>query len=591
MSGTHIKTLRLGFARSLRLRVLVLTLGVFVAISIPAAVAFGWIVNTTIVKLGTLFAQKQILYDRSRGLEALLREVALAETLARSPAILTWAADEASGDKRQRALDELEHYRLAFRDQSYFFVVGASGNYYFNDKANSYGGGLQFRYTLRPENPRDGWYYSTISQQGCQLNVDNDDNLKVTKVWINCVVRDGGRVLGILGTGIDLSTFIRDVVNTDQDGIDSMFVDRTGAIQANRDASAIDFHSLTKDIDAKKTVFQLADGQADRAKLAAMLERVSEDTTGVEARFLRIQGRSMLVGVGYLDRLGWYNVTIMDVDKIIDRDLFLPIGALLVCVMLAAAVLITFLFKRSVLDRLAKAESAVAVVEAGGVPSGRPDRGRDEISRLSAALTRMARSVHENTEKLEETVRERTEQLRRIAYLDPMTGLSNRRGFVEDFAERQTDATVRGVGVGLLLLDIDRFKTINDTRGHSAGDEVIVEVARRLTEVMGQDDSCGRWGGDEFVVLAGDCGHDALPALAARILDVLRSTPIALSNGTKLRITISIGGHMLLPGESLDAAARKADSALYAAKHAGRNRMLIYDAARHGNGVGAPRVA
>ena len=68
-------------------------------------------------------------------------------------------------------------------------------------------------YTLSRDNPRDGWYYTTAALgQGCHLNVDHDDALGVTNVWINCVIRDGDKVLGVLGSGIDLTSFIRQVV-------------------------------------------------------------------------------------------------------------------------------------------------------------------------------------------------------------------------------------------------------------------------------------------------------------------------------------------------------------------------------------------
>jgi diguanylate cyclase (GGDEF)-like protein len=590
MFGTHLRSFRDAFSKSLRLRVMALTLGAFVAVSVPACLSFVWIVNATVVKLGTLFAEKQILYDRSRGLEALMRELALAETLARSPVVLAWANDEKSPAKRSAGLAELEHYRDAFRDRSYFFVVNSSGNYYFNDRDDAYRNN-QLRYTLSRENPRDGWYYKTAAMgPGCQLNVDNDDILRVTKVWINCIVTDAGRTVGIIGTGIDLTSFIRDVVNAGQDGVESMFVDQSGAVQANRDASRIDFHSLTKETGARKTVFQMVDSPDDRAALAEMLANVS-GSSDVESRFLEIGGRSMLVGVGYLDQLGWYNVAVMDVDKIIDRGLFLPIAALLALVMLAATVLMTWLFKRSVLDRIEAAEGAVARIEAGDFSPAKLDASEDEIGRLSAALTRMAMAVRDNTAMLEDTVRERTAQLRSIAYFDPMTGLLNRRGFADAFAEAQAGRARTDVPFGMLVLDIDRFKTINDTRGHSAGDAVITEVARRLSTVVEDSHIVARWGGDEFVVLVAGCRGDMLRDLSRRILDALRGRAIGLAGGARLRITTSIGAYDVGGADSLELAAHRADIALYAAKNEGRNRMVAFDPGRHDNAPGHHRVA
>ncbi len=590
MFDSRLRSFRVGLASSLRLRVVLLVLAAFVAVAVPAALSFTWIVNATIVKLGTLFAERQVLYDRHRGLEALRREVALAETLARAPAILAWATDEADPGKRARGIAELEHFRTAFRDRSYFFVVDASGNYYFNDQRNSFAGN-QLRYAVEASNPRDGWYFKTAALgAGCQLNVDNDDTLRVTKVWINCVVRQGGRTLGILGTGLDLTTFIREVVNTNQVGVESMFVDRFGAVQAVRDAGKIDFHSLTKEAGNKKTVLQMVDGDDDRATLAEMLRNAS-DSEKVEARFVDVGGHSMLVGVGYLDRLGWYNVTFMDVDKIIDRSLFVPIGLLLATVMVVATGLMTLLFKRFVLDRLERAEAVVARVQAGDFSPREIDGGKDEIGRLAQALTRMTTSVRDNTEMLEAAVAERTEQLRRIAYRDPMTGILNRRGFVDAFTERTACRPEQAGRLGLLLFDIDRFKAINDGRGHSAGDAVIREVAERLAAGMREHDLCARWGGDEFIILIDDCSTESLAAVSARLIEALRTRPVQISPDAKLRITASVGGCLLDDGETLDAAAHRADVALYAAKHAGRNRTVMYDAAAHGTGKDRNRVA
>jgi hypothetical protein len=115
-----------------------------------------------------------------------------------------------------------------------------SGNYYFNDSGNGYAGN-QFRYRLREENPDDAWYYSTLALgDGCHLNVNNDANLHVTKVWMNCVIREGREGAGACwGPGIDLTAFIQEVVNVPQKGVmTSMFVDRQGLVQAHRDQNA-----------------------------------------------------------------------------------------------------------------------------------------------------------------------------------------------------------------------------------------------------------------------------------------------------------------------------------------------------------------
>lgn len=562
---------------SLRFRVLALTLGAFLVVAVPATIAFGWIVDTTVVKLGTLFAERQILYDRHRGLEALNREVALAETLARSPVVSEWARDEFARDKYARGLAELEHFRAAFADNSYFFVVHKSGNYYFNDKAGAFTGN-QRRYTLDPQNTDDEWYYKTVGLgQGCHLNVNHDRALAVTKVWINCVITQQGEVLGVLGTGIDLTMFIRNVVESDQRGVESMFVDRFGAVQANRNESLIDFRSLTRSAADRKTFFQLLDAEADRSTFSRMIAEVTDSDLNATARFLTVDGQRLLVGVGFLHRLGWYNVTLMDIDQIIDRRLFGPIALLLALMMLAAAMLVAIVFKRSVLDRLNAAEAQLHRIERGDFSGTATEGRRDEIGRLLRALNAMSRAVGHDREQLEAAVRARTSELERIAYIDSLTGILNRRGLIEAFAQ----LSASGDPIGLMILDIDRFKAINDEQGHIAGDGVIEEFARRLIDVTGPHDICARWGGDEFVVMMAACDPQRLRQTGERVLEAIGARPVE-AGGSLIDVTTSIGGHLLHPGETLEKASARADIALYRAKEQGRDCFVLFDPVRDG---------
>lgn len=564
-------------AKSLRTRILLLTLCAFVAVSVPAYFSFVAIVNATVVKLGTLFAEKQILFDRYRGMGALMQEVKLAETLAGSGAIEAWARQEDNPVLREKGIAELEHFRQAFSDRSYFFVVGESGNYYFNDAANAYAG-KQLSHTLSRNNPRDAWYYQTAALgAGCHLNVDQDDALAVTKVWINCVIRDGDKVLGVLGSGLDLTSFIREVVDIPQTGVTAMFVDRSGAVQAHRDPRLVDFHSLTKEMGNKKTVFSLLDRPEDREAMKSMMDQVTSSDVLVQSHFMRVNGADVLVGVGYLDRLGWYNVTIMDVDKIIDRGLFLPIGLLLGAIMLLSVAAVGFVFKRQVLDRLARVEGRFAALNGGKFAPGVVDAGTDEIGRMSRAFEAMAAQVSGNTARLEKAVAARTAELQALAYRDQLTGISNRRGFIEAF-ERIRENAGKDARLALMLIDIDAFKTVNDTLGHQAGDALVAEMARRLTGMARLEDACGRWGGDEFILLVSNTAPGELLPLADAVRLALSSRPVTLGE-REVTITVSVGASEVAEGDTLEAAVDLADAALYRAKSEGRDRAVAFDPA------------
>ena len=166
---------------------------------------------------------------------------------------------------------------------------------------------------------------------------------------------------------------------------------------------------------------------------------------------------------------------------------------------------------------------------------------------------------------------EQAAQLKALAFQDPLTGLSNRQLFNDRLAE-----ALRGPGgtaVDVLLLDLDDFKEVNDILGHHAGDQMLIEVGRRLRACVRPDDVVARLGGDEFVVLL--VGSFDPEAAAERIVESLR-VPLWI-DGTMLRPSLSLG-LASLNEDAVDASEllRRADIAMYAAKTAGKNRYLRF---------------
>jgi diguanylate cyclase (GGDEF)-like protein len=165
--------------------------------------------------------------------------------------------------------------------------------------------------------------------------------------------------------------------------------------------------------------------------------------------------------------------------------------------------------------------------------------------------------------------------LRAQSQRDPLTGLANRRGLHDLAAAQQLELAFSGA---LLLIDIDHFKRVNDGHGHAAGDVVLVEVSRRLAEVVREDDLVVRWGGEEFLVYMPGVTLEQAQALAERALQAVGATPVTLPTGP-LRVTVSVGYACFpLPKAmvalSLDRAINFADMALYTAKNQGRNRAI-----------------
>lgn len=161
------------------------------------------------------------------------------------------------------------------------------------------------------------------------------------------------------------------------------------------------------------------------------------------------------------------------------------------------------------------------------------------------------------------------------AFTDSLTGLGNRRRFEEEMKRVDEEVFSGAQDVVLLLIDIDHFKSINDTYGHDAGDAILVELGIRLTQTARADDMVCRNGGEEFSILLADCNLSQGFVIAKRYLRQIAETPFALPNGEPLEVTVSIGIASSSEAKVVTSSQliKKADIGLYVAKRSGRNRL------------------
>lgn len=155
--------------------------------------------------------------------------------------------------------------------------------------------------------------------------------------------------------------------------------------------------------------------------------------------------------------------------------------------------------------------------------------------------------------------------LRQDTERDPLTKLGNRRALDAFLAAHQGEAGA------VLVVDIDHFKQVNDTRGHDAGDEVLTELGRRLSAVTRATDLVARTGGEEFVVILPGAGVQVARRVAEDVLGAVRSVPFT-TRAAALDVTVSVGATV---GALDEASIRRADEALYASKRAGRDRLTL----------------
>lgn len=205
---------------------------------------------------------------------------------------------------------------------------------------------------------------------------------------------------------------------------------------------------------------------------------------------------------------------------------------------------------------------------------------------LSIATTfRLARFRNER-----DAARAAQVELRDLAQRDPLTGLLNRRGFVGHADAALAGAQLSGSNFSLLLIDVDHFKSINDTFGHDAGDEVLRRIGARLESLVGPSSFAGRLGGEEFAIGVTDLTDQGLRLFAERARAAMADLPLTDVLGAGRRLTVSIGVAETTTLCAFQLIYRCADQALYAAKNAGRNRAS-FSRVMQMQSMGRPRAA
>lgn len=183
------------------------------------------------------------------------------------------------------------------------------------------------------------------------------------------------------------------------------------------------------------------------------------------------------------------------------------------------------------------------------------------------------RMIEHNRELLQES-----ERLEEVAARDPLTGILNRGAILEALEEALKHGEQSRHPIGVIMVDIDHFKSINDSLGHAAGDAALKEFTRRLLTVLRKGDSLGRYGGEEFLVVVTDASPEALCEASERLRSAVAGQPFILGDKNR-KVTASFGAASTadMRGSAQDLIAA-ADRALYAAKNAGRNRVILAQA-------------
>ncbi|HIJ39067.1 MAG TPA: diguanylate cyclase [Rhodospirillaceae bacterium] len=177
--------------------------------------------------------------------------------------------------------------------------------------------------------------------------------------------------------------------------------------------------------------------------------------------------------------------------------------------------------------------------------------------------------------RIEELLRQRTEELSLLATTDSLTGLINRRRFLDILEEERKRVERYQRPVAVVMIDIDHFKRVNDQFGHAAGDTTLQQFAQIMRNNLRKSDQLGRLGGEEFAAILPECDDVAAAVVAETLRQALEAAEITLADGHLLKITASFGVAASWNGQETGAwALRQADDALYTAKQNGRNQVI-----------------
>jgi diguanylate cyclase (GGDEF)-like protein len=198
-------------------------------------------------------------------------------------------------------------------------------------------------------------------------------------------------------------------------------------------------------------------------------------------------------------------------------------------------------------------------------------RLKDEYERILRKFSKVLRI----SDGYQASLKELNAFLEKAAQTDFLTGLYNRREMLERLAAETSRAKRHGLVYCVLEADIDLFKNVNDTFGHEAGDRVLVAVAELIKACLRLEDSCARWGGEEFLVFLPHTENESAASVAEKIRADVEGFAFEY-DGRPVRVTVSIGIAQYASDDAIDDVIRRADEAMYAAKMAGRNAAAAF---------------
>ena len=503
------------------------------------------------------FIRDQAQLDKHRMMNPLIHDIALVRQLAVEPILID--AINKKPTAVTSAIQVLQRYRPNFSDRSFFFAFDSV--YYFNDAENSNSGGQPIQYLLSPEKDDDRWFYEALEK-----NESYHVHIRAMNLWISVPIYDNDKVVGMVGTRIDISTYLLDTMKFSNEAtrIQSFIINRDMKILLYREAP--DYVAVTNG--THESFDLLLTERVDLAVLREWMQQITNSHDVTDSSPVTFQGHRYLLAITYLREIGWYNVMLIDTTNLFFNGFFSFPSTwtpLYLVVLFVFYHIVNIIFIKQIMSLCIDANYTF---------------GWDIMRNMTQSLKESVEfKVAQRTKELEFTtmqLKTMNADLVLLSRTDMLTKTLNRYGITTCIQRESNYSKQTGLPCGVIMVDVDHFKNVNDRFGHSAGDTVLSTLAGILKQNLRSNDILGRWGGEEFLILLPQTNLDDSRIVAERLRIAVEQTPIRHDDATIL-VTISEGVNQFHPmlTTTIEECIKFADGALYIAKREGRNKVVL----------------
>ncbi len=333
---------------------------------------------------------------RKRLATRMKRDINACMQLSRNIVVRDWLKNERNPKLKKYAFQIFSNFSKHMENKpGVYAVVHKSKRYYLRNK---------FESVISPKNKIDNWYFATIhGGQKFYLDIDYDPKLDKTRFWINIPVKQNGKTLGVVGTGIDISVFLKTMLEIEQKGAFIVLFDKNGKIMAFKDRKYVN----------KKQVYSLFDTKEKSQELKTKMAKIYMPENRMQSQDLNIkrQGKQYLVSLAFIPQIDWFVLVFIDTSKIVKFSQFYPILTITMLSFVALLISIIFISNKMIIKRVLSLSLIMSKMKQGDLTVRARVLKKDEIGELEDTYNVMVSEIKNYTENLENIVKKRTNEL------------------------------------------------------------------------------------------------------------------------------------------------------------------------------------